>query len=205
MEDLICDICHKKTKELNGFNYSEIKMCNKCYIVHLESKCENLRSYILNSFSEQDKEKFLKECLKGKLFDDVLKTFKPNVSISELEQELAKLKSKYEDCDKERLENRMEYLTMKNKWLNSEQQLAGLKEKAILPKFKLGQKVWYVYNKYQKFPFRCVIDKIVYDSSKNYKFRYDTSDELYIGVKEEDLFTTEQEAREKLKEMQGNE
>lgn len=41
-----------------------------------------------------------------------------------LEQELAKLKSKYEDCDKERLENRMEYLTMKNNWLNSKQQLA---------------------------------------------------------------------------------
>lgn len=80
MENLICDICHKKTKELNGFNYSEIKMCNKCYIVYLESKCESLRSYILNSFSEQDKEKFLKECCKGKLFDDVLKTFKPNVS-----------------------------------------------------------------------------------------------------------------------------
>ena len=76
MEDLICDVCHKKTQELHGFNYSRIKMCNKCYILHLESQCENLRSYILNSFSEQDKELFLKECCKGKLFDDVLKTFK---------------------------------------------------------------------------------------------------------------------------------
>lgn len=85
-----------------------------------------------------------------------------------------------------------------------EQELAELKEKAIVPKFKLGQKVWYVYNKYQKFPFRCVIDKIVYDSSKNHKFRYDTSGELYIGIKEEDLFATEQEAQEKLKELQND-
>lgn len=92
MENLICDVCHKKTKELYGFNYSEIKMCNKCYILHLESQCENLRSYILNSFSENDREKFLKECCKGKLFDDVLKTFKPAISNIELEQEFAKYK-----------------------------------------------------------------------------------------------------------------
>lgn len=85
-----------------------------------------------------------------------------------------------------------------------EQELAELKEKAIVPRFKLGQEVWYVYNKYQKFPFRCVIDKIVYDSSKNHKFRYDTSGELYIGIKEEDLFATEQEAQEKLKELQND-
>lgn len=86
-----------------------------------------------------------------------------------------------------------------------EQELAELKEKAIVPRFRIGQEIWYVYNKYQKYPFRCVIDKIVYDSSKNHKFRYDTSGELYIGVKEEDLFATEQEAQDKLKEIQENE
>ena len=84
-----------------------------------------------------------------------------------------------------------------------EKELEELKEKAIVPRFKLGQEVWYVYNKYQKFPFRCVIDKIVYDSSKNHKFRYDTSGELYIGIKEEDLFATKEEAQEKLKELRN--
>ena len=69
-------------------------MCNKCYILHLKSQCENLRSYILNSFSENDREKFLKECCKGKLFDNVLKTFKPAISNIELEQELTELKEK---------------------------------------------------------------------------------------------------------------
>ena len=85
------------------------------------------------------------------------------------------------------------------------QELAELKENAIVPKFKIGQEVWHVYNKYQKYPFRCVIDKIVYDSSKNHKFRYDTSGELYVGIKEEDLFATEEEAQAKLKEIQRDE
>lgn len=87
-----------------------------------------------------------------------------------------------------------------------EKRIAELEEKlknAIVPKFKIGQEVWYAYNKYQKFPFKCVIDKIVYDSSKNYKFRYDTSDEYYICVKEEDLFATEEEAEQKLAEIGG--
>ena len=80
-----------------------------------------------------------------------------------------------------------------------EQQLAN----SIRPKFKIGQEVYYVYNKYQKFPFKCVIDKMVYDSSKNYKFRYDTSDGYYICVKEEELFATYEEAQAKLEELQG--
>lgn len=133
--------------------------------------------------------------------------------IAELEQELAKYK---ELQDRLGLKNADEFewfvmldlLTDNEKnmhILDLHRELAELKENAIVPRFKLGQKVWYVYNKYQKFPFRCVIDKIVYDSSKNHKFRYDTSGELYIGIKEEDLFATEQEAQEKLKEMQGNE
>lgn len=76
-------------------------------------------------------------------------------------------------------------------------------DNAICPKFKIGQEVWYVYNKHQRMPFRCVIDKIVYDSSKNYKFRYDTSDEFYICVKEDDLFDNKQEAEKRLLELQG--
>ena len=47
--------------------------------------------------------------------------------IAELEQELAEVKEKYKDCDNERLENRMDYLTMKNKWLNSEKELKEIK------------------------------------------------------------------------------
>ena len=139
--------------------------------------------------------------------------FDKDERIAELEQELAKYK---ELQDQLGLENADEFewfvmldlLTDNEKnmhILDLHRELAELKEKAIVPKFKIGQEVWHVYNKYQKYPFRCVIDKIVYDSSKNHKFRYDTSGELYVGIKEEDLFATEQEAQAKLKEIQGNE
>ena len=119
--------------------------------------------------------------------------------MSKLKQILFRLN----DADKRTIEEKLKEKDDKIKQL--EQELAELKEKAIVPKFKIGQEVWHVYNKYQKYPFRCVIDKIVYDSSKNHKFRYDTSGELYVGIKEEDLFATEQEAQAKLKEIQGNE
>ena len=71
----------------------------------------------------------------------------------------------------------------------------------IETKFDIGQEVWYVWNKDQRKPFKCVIDRIIYDSSKNCKIRYDTSSEFYIGVREEDLFLTLEEAEQKLKEM----
>ena len=69
----------------------------------------------------------------------------------------------------------------------------------IEPKFRIGQEVWYVWNKSQRTPFRCIIDNIVYDSSKNYKLKYDS--EHYICMQEEHLFATEAEAKEKLEEL----
>lgn len=177
MEDLICDVCHKKTQELHGFNYSRIKMCNKCYILHLESQCENLRSYILNSFSENDREKFLKECCKGKLFDDVLKTFKPAISNAELKQELAELKERY-----------------------------------ILPKFQLGQTI-FTANKPNECIYELKIVSIHIERSEFCDRKFNSlvyraeriKDGCIGGYSEDELFATEQEALEKLKEMKGNE
>ena len=144
MEDLICDVCHKKTQELHGFNYSETKMCNKCYILHLESQCENLRSYILNSFSENDREKFLKECCKGKLFDDVLKTFKPAISNAELEQEL---NSKNMFCENyncglnQKIQNLRQQLSKMGEEINiKNKKLAELKKELTICKDTLKRK-----------------------------------------------------------------
>lgn len=170
MEDLICEVCHKKTQELHGFNYSRIKMCNKCYILHLESQCENLRSYILNSFSENDREKFLKECCKGKLFDDVLKTFKPAISNAELEQELAELK-----------------------------------EKAIVPKFKVGQEVYYYHIARNKIYLGLVEDIQYFATRSGIFYRIPNLQRDYFWIREDELFATEKEAQAKLKEMNGNE
>ena len=104
--------------------------------------------------------------------------------------------------------------TTENRWFNKMQKLAKIYQKridylehrlsnCIEPKFKIGQEVWYVWNKSQRTPFRCIIDNIVYDSSKNYKLKYDS--EHYICIKEEHLYATEEEAKVKLREMQdGN-
>ena len=80
------------------------------------------------------------------------------------------------------------------------QELEHLLSNCIEPKFKIGQEVWYVWNKSQRIPFRCIIDKIVYDSSKDYKLKYDSKH--YVCMKEEHLFATEEKAKAKLEELQ---
>ena len=99
-----------------------------------------------------------------------------------------------------------------------EQELAELKEKAIVPKFKIGQEVFivntdYYYKKDYKVEKHKIVgieDKIdrkntyvrwysleFKDCPANYSKRY--------KFLEKNVFTTEQEALEKLKEVQGNE
>ena len=75
-----------------------------------------------------------------------------------------------------------------------EQELAELKEKAILPKFNVGQEVWHFITG------KPIKDIIV----RNDLFQYELS-ALKFGMYEDYLFATEQEAQEKLKEIQGNE
>ena len=99
-----------------------------------------------------------------------------------------------------------------------EQELAELKEKAIVPKFKIGQEVFIVDKNYFKIEHykiaNCKIlgieDKL--DRKNNYVRWYilkiyNSSYEIdrSYKFKEKDVFATEQEAQEKLKEMKGNE
>lgn len=75
-----------------------------------------------------------------------------------------------------------------------EQELAGLKENAIVPKFNVGQEVWhFITGK----PIKDII-------ARNDLFQYELS-ALKFGMYEDYLFATEQEAQDKLKEIQGNE
>lgn len=89
------------------------------------------------------------------------------------------------------------------------QQLAELKEKAIdRPKFKHLEEYWYIENnpycdnELQVFNGKVMEIICAYDEDWLYEYRFDTSCRY---IEEDNIFTTEQEAQDKLKEIQGNE
>ena len=91
-----------------------------------------------------------------------------------------------------------------------EQELAELKEKAIVPRFRIGQEVFVVDNECQIT--QGVVDVILTGQDvfeKWCKYSIDLGleyedDIRFIYKDEEEIFATEQEAQEKLKEIQGN-
>ena len=90
-----------------------------------------------------------------------------------------------------------------------EHELAELKEKAIdRPKFKHFEEYWYIENnpycdnELQVFNGKIMEIICAYDEDWLYEYRFDTSCRY---IEEDNIFATEQEAQEKLKEIQGNE
>ena len=90
-----------------------------------------------------------------------------------------------------------------------EQELAKLKEKAIdRPKFKHLEEYWYIENnpycdnELQVFNGKVMEIICAYDEDWLYEYRFDTSCRY---IEEDNIFATEQEAQDKLKEIQGNE
>ena len=85
-----------------------------------------------------------------------------------------------------------------------EQELAGLKEKAIVPKFKIGQEIWCIqYMTIFKFKINKVEIHRGEEEAEN-RIIYGNWEDMIYQI-EENCFATEQEALEKLKEIQGNE
>lgn len=87
-----------------------------------------------------------------------------------------------------------------------EQELAELKAKAIVPRFKVGQEIYFVIGSVEKGK----IEKIVIIASKNdyeNSVFYSVTDTYGYALRlpKEQVFDTEQEAQEKLKEIKGNE
>ena len=79
-----------------------------------------------------------------------------------------------------------------------EQELAELKEKAIVPKFSSGQIVYFANI------VEGTVNKFNYIGEDKYNYVVeDKTGEVFIRMKER-TFATEQEAQEKLKEMNGN-
>ena len=93
-----------------------------------------------------------------------------------------------------------------------EQELEELKEKYIIPKFQLGQTI-FTTNKPNECIYELKIVSIHIERSEFYDrkfnslvYRAERIKDGYIGgYLEAELFATEQEAQEKLKEIQGNE
>ena len=80
-----------------------------------------------------------------------------------------------------------------------EQELAELKEKAIVPKFSSGQIVYFANI------VEGTVNKFNYIGEDKYNYVVeDKTGEVFIRMKER-TFATEQEALNKLKEMNGNE
>lgn len=132
--------------------------------------------------------------------------------IDRLKQQLAELKEKYNKTN-EKLKNITEEID--NNFVHGQdyeklkQELAELKEKAIdRPKFKYLEEYWYIENnpycdnELQVFNGKVMEIICAYDEDWLYEYRFDTSCRY---IEEDNIFATEQEAQDKLKEIQGNE
>ena len=91
-----------------------------------------------------------------------------------------------------------------------EQELAGLKENAIVPRFRIGQEVFVVDNECQIT--QGAVDVILTGQDvfeKWCKYSIDLGleyedDIRFVYKDEEEIFATKEEAQDKLKEIQGN-
>lgn len=114
-----------------------------------------------------------------------------------------------------RLTTKVDKISMKKYYLNIikdkdqriaelEQELAKLKEMAIVPKFKVGQEIWCIqYMAIFKFKINKVEIHRGEEETEN-RIIYGNWEDMIYQI-EENCFTTEQEAQAKLKEIQGNE
>ena len=114
--------------------------------------------------------------------------------------QIKKWKQDYENCSKLEKSMSKEHQYCLDNWRVCEQELAELKQKAIVPKFKVGQEIYIVcdFN----------INRIVY----GWKIAdYEYYKQLYIVVNkdgidwlpEEKIFATKEEAEQKLAEIKG--
>lgn len=111
------------------------------------------------------------------------------------------IKKLSESYDKD-IEERAREIEGKDKRIGElEQELAELKQKAIVPKFKIGQECYLIDNNFNYFKNTKEFNIVCSNIKKQQNWYYVKDYGVYH---ENDLFATEQEAQEKLKEIQGN-
>lgn len=86
-----------------------------------------------------------------------------------------------------------------------EEELAELKENAIVPKFYYKDIVYYIENVSVKPKIvECMVTGIVpYKHKKFYSYEIESLKSNYYCVSEENIFATKEEAMQKLKELEG--
>lgn len=86
-------------------------------------------------------------------------------------------------------------------------QIRSLEEQlknAIVPKFKIGDCAWFVYNGIQKFPFAVKITDFRYTySNSNFYYGCNAIDSEYELFREDCFFATREEADKRLAELEG--
>ena len=113
-------------------------------------------------------------------------------------ENLEELKTRLNDCQVYHLENNSNETLIHN--LKNE--LAELKQKAIVPKFKVGQDVF------------IILDAVIKDTNINsitifagnelsYYCKYVNNERMYLELDEEEIFATKEEAEQKLAEIKG--
>lgn len=210
--------------------YSSCYSCHReiCYISELEHKLAKLED-VLEKYdieSAEDLDKFIhhKDCQIEKWKQDYENCSKLEKSISKehqycldnwraCEQELDKLKQTIPNCRECKHLNKKIELNIKNKLMlennKLEQELAELKQKVIVPKFYVGQNIFFIDNEYQII--QGVVDIILTGQDvfgKWCKYSIDLGleyedDIRFVDKDEEEIFVTKEEAEKKLAEIKG--
>lgn len=170
--------------------------------------CNRCNKEINSSFiyiSEIDHKYLCYNCFKKEQPKELIKI------ISELKKQFEELKEKYEWEKEQHNVSKLELADTERDYEKLKQELAELKEKAIVPKFKVGQKVYGVFinRKYMECNEVCNLEITAIMKCNNgifyqgYVLKKGKNRSDY-WFNEENTFLTEQEAIEKLKEIQGN-
>lgn len=155
---------------------------------------------IKDLIKQEDYEKYKKllqefECKAIDIIEDLTYQFKETLA-EDIDRKIKGWKDEYERLLKEnwKKDDRIAEL---------EQELAELKEKAIVPKFKIGQEVWAIsvlrLNNIDSF----IITEICYCA--DYGLYYKTNLGINLYEYYFDVFTTLEEAEKKLQELRGGE
>lgn len=105
--------------------------------------------------------------------------------------------------DNGELENWKSAIFWKTQTERLKQELAGLKQKVIAPKFKIGQKVFIILDDTVK---ETNVDSITIFAGNelSYYCKYVDNKRMYLELAEDEIFTTREEAEAKLKELGEN-